>query len=203
MAETPLSLLVLASASPRRRDLLAQVGIPIEIWPAAIDESVRPGEDVLGYARRVATAKADAVAAACPGRWVLAADTVVEIEGDILGKAPDEAAARAMLRRLVGRTHRVSTAFVLRGPELAAFDRVVTTQVRMRQADDVEIDSYVRAGEWQGKAGAYAVQGMAAALVTEIHGSITNVIGLPLAEVIEALVQTGAGAPRYAHGVAA
>lgn len=201
MAGTPTTL-ILASASPRRRELLARVGIPIEVRPAAVDESLHPGEEALAYARRVAAAKADALAAACPDRWVLGADTVVEIDGAILGKAPDVEAARAMLRRLVGRAHRVATAFALRGPG-AALDRVVTTEVTMRPAGDGEIDDYVRAGEWQGKAGAYAVQGMAAALVTEVRGSITNVIGLPLAEVVEALAQAGVAAPRYTEGTAA
>ena len=201
MAGMPTTL-ILASASPRRRELLARVGIPIEVRPAAVDESVYPGEEALAYARRVAAAKVDALAAAYPDRWVLGADTVVEIGGEILGKAPDAEAARAMLRRLVGRAHRVSTAFSLRGPG-AAIDRLVTSEVIMRPAGEVEIDDYVRAGEWQGKAGAYAVQGMAAALVTEVRGSVTNVIGLPLAEVIETLVQVGAAAPRYAEGTAA
>jgi septum formation protein len=202
-----METLVLASASPRRRELLARLGIPLEVWPAEIDESALPGEDALTYVRRVATAKVEAVAVALPQRWLLAADTVVEIDGAILGKAADDGEARAMLRRLVGRVHRVTTAFSLRGPgasgQRLARDRIVTTEVWMRAAGEPEIDDYVAAGEWRGKAGAYAIQGMAAALVTEIRGSVTNVVGLPLAEVLEELRAAGAAVPRYQQGVAA
>jgi septum formation protein len=202
-----METLVLASASPRRRELLARVGIPIEVWPAAIDESVLAGEDALTYVCRVATAKIEAVAVAMPQRWILAADTVVEIDDAILGKAADDAEARDMLRRLVGRAHRVTTAFSLRGPgssgERYLRDRTVTTEVWMRGATAAELDDYVRAGEWRGKAGAYAIQGMAAALVSEVRGSVTNVAGLPLAEVLEELTAAGVAAPRYQQGVAA
>lgn len=202
-----METLVLASASPRRRELLARVGIPLEVWPAEIDESALPGEGALAYVCRVAAAKVEAVSLALPGRWILAADTVVEIDGAILGKAADEDEARAMLGRLVGRAHQVTTAFSLRGPgrpgERVARDRTVTTEVRMRAAGAHEIDDYVRAGEWRGKAGAYAIQGMAAALVTEIRGSVTNVVGLPLAEVLDELARAGAATPRYQQGVAA
>lgn len=202
-----METLVLASASPRRRELLARVGIPLEVWPAEIDESARAGESALTYVSRVAAAKVDAVTAALPQRWILAADTVVEIDGAILGKAADSDEARAMLARLLGRVHRVSTAFSLRGPGAPgarlARDRTVTTEVWMRDATGSEIDDYVRAGEWRGKAGAYAIQGMAAALITEIRGSVTNVVGLPLAEVLDELVRAGAAGPRYQQGVAA
>lgn len=198
-----METLVLASASPRRRELLARVGIPLEVWPAEIDESALPGEDALAYVCRVATAKVEAVTLALPARWILAADTVVIVDGAILGKAADEDEARSMLRRLVGRAHRVITAFALRGPDAYAVDRTVTTEVWMRAAAEPEIDEYVRAGEWRGKAGAYAIQGMAAAMVTEIRGSVTNVVGLPLAEVLDELARAGCAAPRYGHGVAA
>jgi len=212
-----METLVLASASPRRRELLARVGIPLEVWPAEIDESALPGEDALTYVCRVATAKVEAVALALPARWILAADTVVVVDGAILGKAADEEEARSMLRRLVGRVHLVTTAFSLRGPGTGeggppgtsrgpgvhAIDRTVNTEVAMREATEQEIEDYVRAGEWRGKAGAYAIQGMAAALVTEIRGSVTNVVGLPLAEVLAELVHAGVAAPRYQHGVAA
>jgi septum formation protein len=202
-----METLVLASASPRRRELLARVGIPLEVWPAEIDESARPGESALTYVSRVAAAKVDAVTVALPQRWILAADTVVEIDGAILGKAADSGEAHAMLARLIGCVHRVITAFSLRGPgahgERLARDRTVTTEVWMRDATRSEIDDYVRAGEWRGKAGAYAIQGMAAALVTEIRGSVTNVVGLPLAEVLDELVRAGVAAPRYQQGVAA
>ena len=190
-------MLVLASASPRRRDLLERVGVPLVVRPADVDESVHAGEAPLVYVRRVAAAKADALA---DGRaWVLAADTIVEIDGEVLGKAADADDARRMLRQLRGRRHRVTTAVALRGPGVSA-DREVTTEVVMVAASDDDVDGYVASGEWRGKAGAYAVQGIAAALVAEIHGSITNVIGLPLAEVIALLREVGGPAPSLRDG---
>lgn len=194
--------LVLASASPRRRELLARIGIPVEVAPADADESPIPGESAVACARRLADAKAAAVAARLPDRWILAADTVVEIDGDILGKAADEAEATAMLVRLVGREHRVTTGFAVRGPGVQVIEHV-TTGVLMRAATDAELADYVAAGEWLGKAGAYAVQGMAAAMVREVRGSVTNVIGLPLAEVVETLERLGAGRPVYTGGAPA
>ena len=204
-------MLVLASSSPRRKELLERVGIALEIWPADIDESPYPDETPITHVARLAASKADSVvrareAAGHPGTsWVLGADTIVEIDGAILGKAGDEAEAGAMLERLVGRVHRVSTAFALRRSSGSGggAERVVTTEVVMRPAGAAEIAGYVAAGEWRGKAGAYAVQGMAAALVSEIRGSITNVIGLPLAEVLEELARLGGDRPRYTEGVPA
>ena len=192
--------LVLASASPRRRELLARVGFRFDVDPAAIDESVEAGETAVEHVARLAAAKADAVASRARGRWVIAADTTVEVGGDILGKAADAGEARAMLERLVGRTHRVSTAFAIRGPAGGARDCVVTTEVTMRQVEAAELDDYVDAGEWRGKAGAYAVQGMAAAWVARISGSITNVVGLPLSEVVECLGDVGGPRPAYSRG---
>jgi septum formation protein len=200
MERRPERPLILASVSPRRRELLLRVGLPIEVVPAAVDEATRGEESAVGHAARLAAAKAGAVADRHADRWVLGADTVVEIDGLILGKAESAAAARTMLQRLAGRAHRVSTAFSLRGPAAALGSRVVTTHVTMRAATTAELDDYVASGEWQGKAGAYAVQGIAAALVREVRGSITNVIGLPLAEVIEELRRLGGPTPRYAAG---
>ncbi|RMH39447.1 MAG: septum formation protein Maf [Deltaproteobacteria bacterium] len=196
-------MLILASASPRRRELLARAGVAVQVAPADIDECAAAGEDAVSYARRIAAAKADAVAARHPGRWVLAADTVVEVDGDLLGKPADTGEARAMLARLAGRSHRVTTAYRLRGPDGAAHDGHVTTEVVMRPLSPREIDEYVASGEWRGKAGGYAVQGIAAAIVREVRGSITNVVGLPLAEVVELLSRAGGPRADLSQGVAA
>jgi septum formation protein len=153
-------------------------------------------EDPIAYAARLADAKATKTRR--DDEWVLAADTIVELDGEVLGKAADEAEARGMLRKLAGRTHRVSTAFVLVGPA-GAHREVVSTEVTMVAMTDAEIDDYLASGEWQGKAGAYAVQGIAAALVKAVRGSITNLIGLPLAEVAQVLARTGVP-PRLAAG---
>jgi len=192
-------VLILASASPRRRELLARVGLPCEVRPADVDETPRDGESPIDYVRRVAHAKAVAIARG-DHDWVLAADTTVTIGGAILGKADDEAAARAMVRRLAGGTHQVITAFAIAGPRVHA--QHVVTDVTMVAMDDAAIADYVASGEWRGKAGAYAIQGIAAGLVREIRGSVTNVIGLPLAEVIAALHAVGGPAPQFARGVA-
>lgn len=183
-------MLILASASPRRRELLARVGVDAIVRPSDIDERQRDGEAPLAYARRVAAEKAAACARGA-GDFVLAADTIVEIDGLVLGKAADDAEAAAMLRQLVGRTHRVTTAVCIVGPR-GAHEIIVTSEVDMVAAGDVDIAGYVASGEWRGKAGAYAVQGIAAALVSAVRGSITNVIGLPLAEVAALLRETGA-----------
>jgi septum formation protein len=192
--------LILASASPRRRELLARVGVAFDVEPAAVDETAAAGEGAIAYAVRVAADKAGAVAAAHPSRWVLAADTVVEIDGDILGKPEDDADARRMIARLAGRVHRVTTAFAIRGPGGVARAGAVTSDVSMRAATGAELDGYVASGEWRGKAGGYAVQGIAAALVDRVDGSITNVIGLPLAEVVVALAEVGAPGARLDRG---
>jgi septum formation protein len=192
-------MLVLASASPRRKDLLARVGLALEVRPSDVDETELPGEAPGAYVLRIARMKADA----CEGAWVVAADTTVTIDGAILAKAADGAEAAAMLRRLVGRTHQVMTAFVVRGPGGARHEQLVTTEVVMVAASEARIAAYVASGEWRGKAGAYALQGIAAALVAEVRGSVTNVIGLPLAEVIAALDRLGGPRADFAAGSAA
>jgi septum formation protein len=196
--------LILASASPRRRELLARVGLPFEVQPADIDETELPGEAPEVYVARIARGKAAAIARG--DRWVLAADTTVTIDGAILGKAasPDEAAA--MLRRLSGRTHRVLTAVVLLGGPAGApavHERLVASDVEVVELDAASIADYIASDEWRGKAGAYALQGIAAALVRQVHGSVTNVVGLPLAEALELLRAAGAPLPRLAQGVPA
>jgi septum formation protein len=179
----PSSPLVLASASPRRREMLERLGLAIEVVPADLDERAHDGELPAPYVARIARAKAMAVAR--PGRWVLAADTTVTIDGAILGKAETPEEAAAMLRALSGRAHQVAT------------------DVVMVEIDATTLADYVASGEWRGKAGAYAIQGIAAALVREIRGSVSNVIGLPLAEVVAALREVGAAVPRLAAGIPA
>ncbi|HEX5272242.1 MAG TPA: Maf family protein [Gemmataceae bacterium] len=199
MPRTPdLVDLILASASPRRRELLERLGLVLEVAPADVDETPHPGEKPVDYARRVAAAKCDVVAEGTgAGRAlaVLGADTTVIVEDAILGKPADDADARAMLARLCGRRHEVVTAYTLRFGD-RRLERAVTTLVAMRALQPSEIDAYVASGEGRDKAGAYAVQGIAAAFVTELRGSLTNVIGLPLAEVLADLLALGA-LPRY------
>ena len=175
--------LVLASASPRRVDLLRQIGIePAAIDPADIDESPLKAELPALHAARLAGAKARAVAARHPGALVLAADTVVACGRRILPKAEDEATARSCLTLLSGRRHRVLGAVELAAPDGRRSRRLVTTAVRFSRLTDEEIAGYLASGEWQGKAGGYAIQGRAAAFVPAVTGSYSNVVGLPLAE---------------------
>jgi len=194
----PSAPLILASASPRRRELLERVGLALEVRPADVDETPLPGEAPRAYVARVARAKAQAIAR--PGAWVLAADTTVTIDGAILGKAADGPEAAAMLRRLSGRVHEVITGFTLLGD--AARDEVVASEVELVALDEPTIAAYVASGEWRGKAGAYAIQGIAAAFVRSVRGSVTNVIGLPLVEVLDALRAVGTPGARLAHGIA-
>jgi septum formation protein len=169
--------LVLASASPRRHQLLGSFGWPFEVRPADIDETPVPGEPARTYVERLAADKASAVAR--PGELVIGADTIVELDGELLGKPGDAAEAITMLRRLGGRTHRVHTgvAVVLDGRLVSATE---TTEVQLAALDDALIEWYVTTGEPFGKAGAYAAQGAGGIFVTFITGSISNVIGLPL-----------------------
>ena len=175
--------LVLASASPRRLELLRQIGIePDTVAPAEVGETPRPRELPVQHARRLAEAKADAVAPDHLGAFVLAADTVVAVGRRILPKPADEAAARRCLSLLSGRRHRVLGAVVLVAPDGRRARRLVTTAVRFKRLEAREIEAYLASGEWRGKAGGYAVQGRAAAFVPAVNGSYSNVVGLPLAE---------------------
>jgi septum formation protein len=182
--------------------MLERVGLAIEIHPADIDETAHEGEPPDVYVARIARGKATAIARR-RDLWVLAADTTVTIDGAILGKAetPDE--ATAMLRALSGRTHRVLTAFVLLGERDGSpclHERLVSTDVEMIDLDASTVADYVATGEWRGKAGAYAIQGIAAGFVRQVRGSVTNVAGLPLTEVLVALREVGAPQPRFAAG---
>lgn len=189
----PPSRLVLASASPRRRDLLHTVGIGFEVVVADVDESWRSGESTTAYVERLATAKADAVAGML-GRpaatVVLAADTTVDLDGQVLAKPVDDAEARWMLRSLSGRSHLVHTAVACITVD-AVHRKTVTTAVTFAPLTDEVIDWYLTTGEHRDKAGAYGMQGAAGAFVERIEGSPTNVIGLPLAETLDLLRRCG------------
>ncbi len=188
--DTPLSPLILASASPRRRELLQQVGLRFRVVPSHATEEVRPGETPREYVLRTAQEKAQAVARRYPTAWILAADTIVEIDGHILGKPCDEAAGRRMLRLLSGRRHRVMTAFVVLHTEQQV-GRLITSTVSFKTLSESQISAYLATGESKDKAGAYAVQGQGRALVAELDGSYTNVVGLPMDEVLACLQDLG------------
>ena len=173
--------LILASASPRRLALLERIGLrPDEVRPAEIDETPHRGELPVVYARRMAAAKAAAVAE--PGALVLAADTVVAAGRRILPKTETESEARAALSLLAGRRHRVHSAVTLIDGEGRARHRLSTSVVALKPLSDAELDAYLAAGEWQGKAGGYAIQGRAEALIRSISGSFSGIVGLPLYE---------------------
>jgi len=186
--------LVLASASPRRRQLLALLGRPFEVRPADVDETPWPGEETLDYVARVAEAKAAVGAALDPGALVVAADTTVELDGVIFGKPVDDADAARMLRALSGREHRVHTHVVVAVHGEAASwgtGATVTATVRFDEIDDARIAAYVATGEPRDKAGAYAVQGRFGAFVRAVEGSVSGVIGLPLDETLALLRRAG------------
>jgi len=173
--------LILASQSPRRLELLARLGVtPDAVVPADIDETPLKGELPVPYARRMAAAKAAAVAA--PGALVLAADTVVAAGRRILPKTESEAEARAALSLLAGRRHRVHSALTLIDGEGRARHRLSSSIVTFKPLSAAELDAYLAGGEWRGKAGGYAIQGRAEALVRALSGSFSGVIGLPLFE---------------------
>lgn len=175
--------LVLASASPRRLDLLAQIGLrPDAVDPADIDETPVPRELPGPHALRLAEAKAAAVAARHPSAFVLAADTVVACGRRILPKAESERQARDCLSLLTGRRHRVLGGVCVLAPDGRKASRLVTTTVTFKHLDPGEFEHYIASGEWHGKAGGYAIQGLAAVHVRQILGSYTNVVGLPLHE---------------------
>jgi septum formation protein len=184
--------LVLASASPRRRDLLAQIGIvPDRIAPAAVDEMPRRGELPGPHALRLAEAKARAASTHHPGAFVLGADTVVALGRRILPKAEDEATARRCLGLLSGRRHKVLGGVCVLAPEGRVRTRLVASVVAFKPLSADEIADYLARGEWHGKAGGYAIQGRAAALVRFLSGSYSNVVGLPLYETAQLLKGLG------------
>lgn len=202
-----MSTLILASSSPRRRELLERAGVALRVLPAPIDEEPRPGETAVTYAKRLARDKATAAvrrldaalgqdprtAGEAPPRWVLGADTVVTVDGLLLGKPADATEARSMLERLAGREHHVVTGFGILDLERDKEGiQAVTTRVRFKPMSRHEIDAYIAAGESMDKAGAYAIQGVGGYMVESIEGSYTNVVGLPLAQVIAMFEEMGA-----------
>ena len=187
-----MSRLILASASPRRLDLLARIGVvPDAIDPADLDESPLKAERPAAHAARLAAAKATLVAARHPGAHVLGADTVVGAGIRILPKAEDAATARKCLELLSGRRHRVHSAVTLIDPEGKARHRLSTSIVAFKALTTAEIDAYLAGGEWEGKAGGYAIQGRAEAYVRFLSGSHSGVVGLPLFETRALLAATG------------
>ena len=184
-----VSPILLASGSPRRRELLAQLGLQFQIASPDVDETPLPGEAPVPYVERLAIVKAQAVAAT-DVTLVIAADTTVEIDGDILAKPADADEARSMLRRLSGRTHQVHTGIaVQRGGR--TLSEVVTAHVTFAALTDAQIDWYVATGEPMDKAGAYAVQGIGGVFVETVNGSVSNVIGLPLHTLVALATQLG------------
>jgi septum formation protein len=195
----PESSLILASGSPRRRDLLSRLEVPFSTVPAEIAEKVRPGEAPRELAERLAREKAAAVAAQIgetPRRVVLGSDTIVVIGDEVLGKPRDGEHAFALLRKLVGRTHLVMTGVaVVESDTGLTRSRVVESRVTLREADEAELREYVATGDSLDKAGAYALQGAGRRFVTDVEGSETNVIGLPLEETRAMLKDAGVEIP--------
>ncbi len=187
---SPTAPLLLGSGSPRRRELLTQVGLPIVVRPVAVDESVGHGEEADAYLARVVADKGRAAAVAlAEGAYAacLVADTVVLSEGRILGKPSDDRESAAMIRALAGREHVVATRFELAAADGERVVETVTTRVWFRPLADAQVERYVATGEGRDKAGAYAIQGIGALLVERIEGDYANVVGLPLCAVIRAM----------------
>jgi septum formation protein len=186
--------LILASSSPRRRDLLASLGLTFQVVPAAIQEIPSPQEAATDFAARVAEKKALAVGHRHPEAWVIGADTVVVVDGEIFGKPHDREDAKRMLQRLANREHRVITGYALIH---AAGEKKIKgaeeTRVKISALEEREIAWYINTGEPFDKAGGYAIQGKGAFMVERIEGSYTNVVGLPLSQLVRLFKQVGIG----------
>lgn len=192
-----LAPIILASQSPRRRQLLAEAGVSFTVVPSSIREEDFAHGDPPDYARDLAQAKALEVARRHPQSWVIGADSIVAMDGRILEKPPDRPAAREMLERLQGRTHRVFTGFsIIHEATGHGFSDVAMTEVRFKPLTDEEIDWYIHTPEPYDKAGGYAIQGLGAFMVLAIRGSYTNVVGLPVCEVLDHLCRMGVIARR-------
>lgn len=184
--------LILASQSPRRKYLLQKAGLVFQVIPSDVDESAVPLTDPGSYVTTLARAKAEDIASRHPDAWIIGADTIVLIDNDILGKPGSKREAREMLRHLSGQTHQVYTGYALccRAMGRMIAD-AVKTDVCFKALSEAEIEWYIQTGEPFDKAGAYAIQGLGTFLVRSINGSYTNVVGLPVCEVIEALIREG------------
>ncbi len=180
--------MILASASPRRADFFRKLGLTFSISGAAIDESLKPGEIPAEFVKRLATEKAEKIAVDHPGAWVVGADTAVVLDNQILGKPDSPSHAEEMLQQLSGRRHEVWTGFTICGPE-EQISQALMTRVCFLELPPELIHSYVLSGEPLDKAGSYGIQGLGGMLVSEIKGSYSNVIGLPLAELVEAMLK--------------
>jgi len=188
-----LASFILASVSPRRKELLEGMGIEFDVIPSGINEDFLNGETPRDHVLRLSKEKSSAVSRNNPDAWVLGADTIVIIDGDVIGKPGTQNEARAMLARLSGREHQVITGFTIVNKSVdVMITDAVESFVIFKEISEDEMDWYVKTEEPYDKAGGYAVQGMAAFFIMEIRGSYTNVVGLPLTEVVTALKKVGA-----------
>jgi len=184
---------ILASKSPRRYELLKQTGLDFEVIPSGIEENFVPGEPPQAHVIRLAEGKALEVGGRYPDRWVIAADTIVYINGSILGKPKNREEALEMLRRLSGQEHWVLTGFSVRHLAKEIGDHeAIQTAVKVKTLSPVEMEWYIQTGEPFDKAGGYAIQGIGSFMIESIRGSYTNVVGLPVCELIQMLNRLGA-----------
>ena len=185
--------LVLASISPRRKAILTQIGIPFEPVGSMTDETVCKQMKVADLACQMATQKAESVKRAYKNRWILGADTLVALEKQVFGKPKDAHECHRMLLHLSGRSHRVITGFCVIDPGGKKVHlEAITTKVKVKELSEFEIEGYIKIGEPFGKAGAYAIQGIGSFMIERINGSYTNVVGLPVCEVVRALIKCDA-----------
>jgi septum formation protein len=183
--------LILASASPRRLELLSQIGLTSQVHPADIDETPLPGETAKNMVLRLSETKARAIAPLHPGAFILAADTTVAVGRRIIGKAADENEQRAFMKLLSGRRHRVWGGICVITPAGKAITRAVCTVVAFKKFTDAEVEAYIATNQWRGMAGGYSIQGKAGAFVTNINGSYSNIVGLSLYDTIAILNGNG------------
>ncbi len=184
--------LILASASPRRLELLKQIGIvPDKIVPADIDESLKKGETPEAYVARLSREKAEKIASEHPASFIIAADTTVALGRRILGKAEHTEEEKKFLQALSGRRHHVITGVTVISPEGKKKTKTVSSIIKFKRLSAADISTYIDSGEWQGKAGGYAIQGKAARLIPFISGSYSNIVGLPLFETLTLLEGLG------------